>query len=272
MIKLIAMDMDGTLLSDDHISVSQNNRDALAEAHSKGIKLAIATGRTLSTTGNICDQIPEIDYIMFSNGAGVYDRLKDKIFYKNCMEWETASSFLPYLEKYSRFIELYVDGRAYAQNKDGEEFPYSIIPPVFIKELGKGITVVKDFTAELKGRDVEKVIFYTESEKDSDTALSYLTSIPDIFVSSSVKSSIEFTKAGADKGSAVSGICRYMGITEDEVMALGDAGNDIPMLRTAGYGIAMENADDITKSAARFITDRNTGDGVAKAIYKFALI
>ena len=119
---------------------------------------------------------------------------------------------------------------------------------------------------------MEKVIFYTESETDSDSALTYLSSIPDIFVSSSVKSSIEFTKAGADKGSAVSGICRYMGITEEEVMALGDAGNDIPMLRTAGYGIAMENADDKTKSAARFITDRNTGDGVAKAIYKYALI
>lgn len=271
MIKLIAMDMDGTLLSDDHITVSEKNREALSLAHGKGIKLAIATGRTISTTGNICDQIPEIDYIMFSNGAGVYDRKSDKIFYRNCMKWETASSFLPFLEKYSRFIELYIDGRAYAQKKDGEEFPYSIIPPVFIRELGKGITVVRDFTAELSGREIEKVIFYLENENDYDSALSYLSGIPEIFVTSSVKSSIEFTKAGADKGSAVSGICRYMGITEDEVMALGDAGNDIPMLSTAGYGIAMENADEKTKASARFITDKNTGDGVAKAIFKYAL-
>ncbi len=271
MIKLIAMDMDGTLLSEDHLTVSEGNRAALRKAHEAGIKLAIATGRTLSTTGNICDQVPEIDFILFSNGASVFDRKTGKIFYRNCIPWETASSYLPEIEKISRFIELYIDGRAYAQKKPGEEFPYGIIPPVFINELGKGITVVPDFKKELAGREVEKVIFYVENPDVCRETFDKLSRESGIFVTSSVGSSVEFTKAGADKGGAIKGICDYIGASADEVMALGDAGNDIPMLKVAGYGIAMENADEKTKLSARYITKKNTEDGVAAAIYKYAL-
>ena len=79
MIKLIAMDMDGTLLSPDHKTVAEADKSALIKAHESGIKLAVSTGRTLSTVGDICSQIPEIDYIIFSNGAGIYDRSADKI-------------------------------------------------------------------------------------------------------------------------------------------------------------------------------------------------
>ena len=74
MVKLIALDLDGTLMSADHMTVTQKTKEALRLAHDRGAKISIATGRTLAIIGDVCEQVPEIDYIIYSNGAGVYDR------------------------------------------------------------------------------------------------------------------------------------------------------------------------------------------------------
>ena len=73
-VKIIATDLDGTLMSPDHLTVSERTKAALIEAHNKGIKIAIATGRALNFTKNVTDQIPFVDYVICSNGASVYDR------------------------------------------------------------------------------------------------------------------------------------------------------------------------------------------------------
>ena len=78
MIKLIALDLDGTLMYTDHITVTEENRAALKKAHEKGASLAVATGRTLAIIGDVCEQVPEIDYVIYSNGAAVYDRRQSK--------------------------------------------------------------------------------------------------------------------------------------------------------------------------------------------------
>ena len=79
MVKLIALDLDGTLTSADHMTVTQKTRDALKRAHDAGAKISIATGRTVAIIGDICQQVPEIDYVIYSNVAGVLDRRNQKI-------------------------------------------------------------------------------------------------------------------------------------------------------------------------------------------------
>ena len=268
MIKLIAMDMDGTLLSADHQTVSPGNKEVLKEAHLKGIKLAIATGRTLSTIGNICDQVPEIDYIMFSNGAGVYDRKKDLIFYHNTMSAGLCNKYMHFVLNRCRLAELYIDGHAYALRYNGKEISADDLPPVFRPMLGKEIGIADNYEF---GNGIEKAIFFFNNTDDYLISRESLTGSDEIFATSSIVNTIEFTKAGVDKGSAIRAICDYIEISSDEVMALGDAENDIPMLKAAGYGIAMDNADEITKRHSRFITGKNTEDGVAAAIIKYAL-
>ena len=90
-------------------------------------------------------------------------------------------------------------------------------------------------------------------------------------VCSSLPGTVEATSPTANKGSAVLGICKNMGIGADEVMAFGDAENDCPMLDFAKYSFAMENGTDECKSHAKFITSSNGEDGVAKAVEKYAL-
>ena len=72
-IKLIAMDLDGTLMLPDHQRVGETTRRALAACHQQGVRLALATGRTLALTEPVQAQLPFLDYIVFSNGAGVWD-------------------------------------------------------------------------------------------------------------------------------------------------------------------------------------------------------
>lgn len=271
MIKLIAMDMDGTLLSPDHKTVADADKEALIKAHEIGIRLAISTGRTLSTIGDICSQIPEIDYIIFSNGAGIYDRKAEAIIYRNNMPPETAEKYLPYIEERSGFIEAYIDGIAYALKRAGRDFDYDLIPPVFRAMFGTGVIVIDDFTKVYGEYGIEKVIFYIADSAVCVEADKYLRSKPEIFVTSSVGRSIEFTKAGTDKGDALRALCEYIYANPEEAMALGDASNDIPMIKAAGFGIAMENADEKTKQEAKYITKANAKNGVAAAIYKYAL-
>ena len=79
MIKMIALDLDGTLMYTDHLTVTDGNKNALKYAHDKGSKIAVATGRTLAIIDGVFQQVPEIDYIIYSNGAGVWDRNKNEI-------------------------------------------------------------------------------------------------------------------------------------------------------------------------------------------------
>ena len=79
-IRLIASDLDGTLMAPDHMTVTQRTKDALLAMHEKGAKIAIATGRTLSFIENVTAQIPFVDYVIYSNGASVYDRAKNPLF------------------------------------------------------------------------------------------------------------------------------------------------------------------------------------------------
>ena len=84
-LKIIAMDLDGTLMAPDHITVTDKTKAALEKAHNMGIKTVIATGRTLSVIKDVLKQVPFIDYVIYSNGAVVYDRCKGENIYTNYM-------------------------------------------------------------------------------------------------------------------------------------------------------------------------------------------
>ena len=267
MIKIIAMDLDGTLFSPDHKTVAEENKKALRAAHKAGIKLAVATGRTYSTIGDICEQVPEIDYIIFSNGAGVYDRKSGRIVYHNVMPFELCDKLLPLAVTKCRLAELYIGGRAYALKKPGGELDKEVLPPVFRPMLGKEIGIVEDYHFD---DGVEKAIFFFGDDGECRETADKIKECGEVFVTSSIPCSFEFTKAGVDKGEALLALCKIIGASADEAMAFGDAENDIPMLRAAGCGIAMENADDETKASAKYVTASNAESGVALAINKYA--
>ena len=114
-VKFIACDLDGTLLGADHITVGERTKTALLKAHEKGIKIAIATGRTLPVIYGTVDQIPFADYVIYSNGAAVCDLKSAKTVYSNYMPADVAVKVIEFLLKYPVYFEVYSDAKQYSQ-------------------------------------------------------------------------------------------------------------------------------------------------------------
>ncbi len=270
MIKLIATDLDGTLMSADHLTVTPRTINTLKAAHDKGVKIAIATGRPLALIDNVISQVPFTDYIIYSNGACVFDRNENKIIYSNLIENHSASEIVGYLLKNNVFFEIYVDGKSHYQLGTEDLFDNTGFPEEFIDEVTKTMTGHKSLLDFLKGLDVEKITLYSVKDRDykgfEEKLLSY-----DLSTACSFKGNLEATVKSADKGRALEGICGVMGITSDECMSFGDAGNDIPMLEFAKYSFAMANGSDECKAAAKYIARSNAKDGLAIAVEEYIL-
>lgn len=266
MIKMIALDLDGTLMYTDHTTVTQANKKALKSAHDKGAKLAISTGRTLAIIGDVCEQVPEIDYIIYSNGAGVQDRKTGEVIYKNFMSPDFCRDILKKLDTLPAFIEVYIDGVDYVQPDKAKYFGGDILPKEFIEKLTQQMTSVDSLLDASKDKEIEKITIYIPDKDEYRKTWDMLKAIEGIQLASSLPISMEITKSGVNKGAALDGMCKALGIKAEECMAFGDAGNDCEMLEYAKYSFAMANGTQECKQSAKYETKSNAEDGVAYGI------
>ena len=112
MIKLIATDLDGTLMAPDHLTVTDRTYNALKTAHDKGIKIAVATGRPMTLIDNVISQVPFVDYIIYSNGSCVFDRNVKKIIHADLIEDKLAREIVEYFLTQNVFFEIYINGKS----------------------------------------------------------------------------------------------------------------------------------------------------------------
>lgn len=270
-IKIIATDLDGTLMAPDHLTVTERTKKALFAAHEKGVKIAIATGRTLSAIDNVTNQIPFVDYVVFSNGAVVYDRNKNENIYTNYLPKETATEITDFLEKYPAFYEAYQGGKQHAQPDKTAYFKNNGLPEKFLEEYTRLLNMHDSISDFIKNNDIEKInLFYFGGEYHEEIQ-DFLFAHKGIDCTSPVAGDIEMTASGVDKGEALKGLCDALDISLDDVMAFGDADNDIEMLSLAGYSFAMENASDECKKIAKYLAPSNADDGVAAMVEKYVL-
>ena len=265
-IGLIALDLDGTLMMPDHISVSAANKAALRAAHESGAKIAVATGRTLSILGNVCEQVPQIDYILYSNGAGVFDRKNNAVLFEQALPQSTGLQLLEYFDTLPAFLEVYAGGKSYAQQDKEPFFPADAFPKVFVEAARRGMIICDDLKETLRETAIEKFTVYITDRKIYRQAWDELSARADLSVTTSFPISIDVTFAGADKGTALQKLCARLGVLPEHCMAFGDAANDLPMLTFARYGFAMENASEVCKAGAPYQTKSNAEDGVALAV------
>lgn len=275
-IRLIVTDLDGTLMAPDHVTVTERTKKALLDAHDQGVKTAIATGRTISLIGMVTQQVDFIDYVIYSNGAAVYDRVNKKLIYMAFFPAQKALELAAYLESEPLFYEMYANGWSYVPKEKASLFDGGALPPEFIEKITENVNFVEDMTQVVRRSDVEKfnvssmapdrAAAITDRLKHFDGA-DWTSSLPD----SNVQNQMELMRSGVHKGSAVSGMCQALGILPEEVMAFGDAENDCTMLRFAGWSFAMGNACDACRAAAKYQTASNAEDGLAQAVEKYVL-
>ncbi len=269
-IKLIATDLDGTLMSVDHLTVSAFTLDTLKRAHKKGVKLAIVTGRPYSLTDYVVNQIPFVDYVISANGASVYDNNKNKAVYTNAIPNKEAREIISYFLTQKVFFEVYINGESHYQSGFEKYFTTTEFPSEFVNHVMQTMHSHDNLLEYLGDRGIEKITLYCLKNEDYPKYTAKFSEF-DFACAVSFKNSLEATNKTAHKGSALKGLSELLGITPDEVMSFGDAGNDIPMLEYAHYSFAMENGTDECKRSARFIAKSNADDGVAHEIVKYIL-
>ena len=280
MIKLIATDMDGTLLNAAH-EISNENYEAIKYAQSKGITVVIATGRALyEANGPIAPTDLTLPYICL-NGAELRDEefniihtskltrpLIDKItgvLNSEDIYYQVYTNFGIYTEDPEKDLEIYVD----IAEKAGQKADVKKIRANIQNRIDNGTLKQVDSYDEISKRPGEiilKILAFASDLEKIDRAKAEISESQSLAVSSSSRGNIEITHSDAQKGIALEAIAEQLKIPMSDVMAIGDNLNDISMLEKAGYAVAMENGAPEVKEMADYITDTNENSGVGKAI------
>lgn len=270
-IKIIASDLDGTLMSPDHLTVSERTKNALIAAHNNGVKFAVATGRALDLTAGVTKQVPFADYVICSNGASVYDRNNKKFIYTNLVSPDVTYRAVELLNTLPVYYNIYMDGAIYSQKGAEQFFSIKGLPSDFMDEFSSILIQSDDLASVVKGKGAELIdVFYGNNDELKKIIFDFFNE-NGLVLTSALAGVVSATAVGADKGTALGGLCDILGISSDEAMTFGDASNDSTMLRYAYYSFAMENGDDVCKASARFGAPSNAEDGVAQMIEKYVL-
>lgn len=271
-IKLLALDIDGTLLNEAG-KITSATIEALKEIQKNGVQVVLSSGRDYE--GLPWKQLEEVpvDYVITLNGSGVYETAHKTCLYEQYLEQEKMISILSFLLEQEVYVTVFMDGTRYVPE---ECFAYveRMEAPEYIKNvLRNAKNHMKDMPGYLKTHkaEIQKVALNFQNEADGtfhnrEQVKAYLESCPELQVVDGGFSSLEFTKKGITKAAGLEFLTGYLGISAEETMAVGDSENDLDMLTWAGIGIAMGNAPEHVKEAAFDVTGTNEEDGVVMAI------
>lgn len=276
-IKLIATDLDGTLLRDDHLTLSPANREALTCAAEHGIEVVAATGRSLAAVAPQALELPFLRYFITCNGGMTTDR-EGHILRAAPLPLDTALEILEHLTTMGGFaVQLYADQKMYLSRTDWEHRDSLHLPVFHLNTLHshpESIVESLQKRARQPGTHLEKINMpYLTPEQKAEIKVWLAQRYGDrVRAVSTMECNLELTDREGSKGAALAALCQMLNIPTAQVMALGDADNDIGMLQTAGIGIAMGNAFPEVQAAADWITLSNEKDGVAHAIHSLLRI
>mgnify|MGYP001301010656 CR=1 FL=1 len=262
-IKLMAIDIDGTLVN-ARKELTPAVRQAIQRARHKGKKVVICTGRPLAGAKSYLSALgldqTDDEYVVSYNGA-VVETTSGQVIFKKGLDY---AEYLD-LETISRKLKLHFQAvglkRIYTANRDiGKWTLYNSR----IVDLGVSYRT----TDEMRAIPIIKCMFVDDPEYLDERLTSPLfqTMASRVIFSKTEPFYYEATAAGVTKGTGLAQLTQHLGLTADEVMAIGDEANDATMIRYAGYGVAMGNAVPVTKAEADFITADCEHDGVAVAI------
>ena len=271
--KLIALDLDGTLLN-SRKELTPRTKRALAQAAERGIAIVPTTGRVYSALPENISALPFIRYIISVNGAQIYDLQTKSVLYRAEIPWQDAVKLMTYLDTLPVLYDCFMDNSAWmtAEFKTHiDEFAPDEHYRKMLYELRRSVPELKAFLTQ-RAQNVQKVQFFIKDMALRERLLADLPKqYPDLLVTTSVVNNIEFNAPNANKGKAMGDLAGKLGISQEETMSFGDGLNDLPMIEAAGMGVAMANACREVLDVANYVTLDCDSDGVADAIEKFCL-
>jgi Cof subfamily protein (haloacid dehalogenase superfamily) len=263
LIKLIALDLDGTLL-DSSLSIPEANKRAVREAMERGVSVVINTGRMFCSTRRFAARLGVSGPVICYNGAMIC-RPDGTVIFHEPLDLEVARGLLLIFEKRGLYVQSYIDDALYVKEIDAETISY--INTFNVDRCVAGDGFRSPTTAPTKLLSVTGGIEQSLAVKDEISELYG----DKLYVAISNSNFVEMMNPAANKGDRLADVARDMGIGMESVMAVGDSENDLEMISLAGVGVAMGNSFETVKSAADDIAPTNDEDGVAWAVRKYVL-
>lgn len=269
-IQLLAIDLDGTTLRDD-ASLSLNVKKALESVIKQNILVVPCTGRALGSLSPEVKAIQGITYAVTSNGAAIEHLLSGQRIYCNLLDKEVSLAILEQVSYYDVMVEVFIQGKAYTEQRFLNHLTHYGTSENYIPYVLSTRNPVDDIRAviEQSPENIENINLKTADKQLRQTLWNQLVLMQTVSITSSSAMNIEVSAADTGKAQAIAHLCKKLGFTMDQVMAIGDSLNDVTLLRQAGISVAMENGVNEVKQAADFITLSNEADGVAHAIKHF---
>lgn len=286
MYKLIAIDLDGTLLN-SYGEVSAENKKAIAYAKERGAMVVLTSGRPVKSVENLANELDANEYIICGNGAIIHNLKEKRIVYENAIEKKRILELIDICERNSIYYSIYTEEGILAKslnfnvlyyNQENKKKTEDKKTPIQIEQ--NLYDYIKEDTKHIYLKfsiaDENNVIFMRTREKLNTIKRLQILEVEHqsrkVFKSGTEYIPIEYyyteiTNQDVHKWNAIEYVMHELGISPEQVIAIGDNVNDETMLRNAGMGVAMGNSAPYIKEMANMITNTNNEDGVAKAIY-----
>lgn len=270
-IRLIAADLDGTLLNEQK-QLGKRTWRALQRAAEKGILFVPSTGRILDAIPEQIMKLPSVDYAILVNGACLWDCKRQCAVYREEIPKDRAMELAKTMKTYGTMYDGYIGGCGYMAQDYYDQI--DIYCPealrTMIRATRRPVKSLESVISMLG--DVQKMqMFFVDMELRKEAWEMIRETYPDMTVTTSVYNNLEVNAGNVTKGRALEKLCSHLNIELSQVLAFGDGCNDITMLKAAGTGVAMENGAEVLKKAADAVTATNDKEGVADFLEKYVL-
>ncbi|MBR6651682.1 MAG: Cof-type HAD-IIB family hydrolase [Anaerotignum sp.] len=266
-IKLVASDLDGTLLNKNK-EITPRLFDALKKLDELGIYFVPSTGRPFGTVPKAIKELPFLKYVITSNGAAIYDAAEQKNIIENFLTPEAVDVVIEIAKELPVITEYFIEGKAYIAKDIYDDLAPFNLTESHVTYIKNSRTPVEDFWNEMKRNNtvLENInLVFADMELRKET-WDRLKALGLASVTAATTKNIEITSLFATKAKALEKLCEVLGFTRENVLAMGDGDNDMPMIEFAGIGVAMANGEDHIKGAADIIADDCDDFGAAKIL------
>ncbi len=284
MYKLVAIDLDGTMLNKYGI-ITEKTKEIISKVQEKNVEVMIASGRAITSVKRFAKEIKSKKYFISGNGAITYDVENNKILYENILKKQKALQIIKICEENSIYYNIYTENGIIAKNLNYNTLYYYKDNLTKPDENRTHINLVEDIYNYIDEKDekILKIMICDEHKSVFNAIVRRLKEISEIEVLEVSHMSRKIIKQGTeeialeyfytevsakdvDKWNALEEVIKLMNISKEEVITIGDNANDVKMIKNAGLGIAMGESAPYVKKCADKITLNNDEDGVAVAL------
>lgn len=262
---MLVVDMDDTLLTDDH-KISEENKEMLLKAQEMGVYVVLASGRPTSAMIDYAKELQcdiNNSYMISFNGSVITDLKADEVLFEHALTKDQIHSLYDFSKQNNTHIITYINGQIISES-------HSEYIDIEKDITGLELKIVSSFKDAVTNSAV-KCILLENPEYLKSVEIDLKATMPDLSVCMSKPFFLEAAPNGIDKGASIKILAEKLNIHQSEIIAIGNAGNDLTMVQYAGLGVWVDNVDPELREFGDVVVASNNNHGVAEVVRRFIL-